>query len=65
MMDKDNPDKPVLPPTSSEATKRMFDSIPQPPKRVADDAEIPEVKCDYCGAMVRIRRGGRCPNCTM
>lgn len=69
-MEKENPEKPVLPPTSGEATKRMWDTTGTPqaaPARSAavDVGEVPEVKCDYCGSMVRIRRGGRCPICNL
>ena len=68
-MEKETPEKPLLPPPPEEATNRMWSTTSTPggaaPAAAAAASDIPEVKCDYCGAMVRMRRGQRCPLCLM
>lgn len=68
MDSKENADKPLLPPPPGEATKRMWDqtaAAPAHPRPAESAADATEVKCDYCGSIVKIRRGQRCPICTM
>jgi hypothetical protein len=67
MMDKENQEKPILPPSGGDSTKRMWDTtaLPTQPRKPEDDADIPEVVCEFCRSTVKIRRGGRCPVCHM
>ncbi|NDD28902.1 MAG: hypothetical protein EB084_11615 [Proteobacteria bacterium] len=68
-MDKETNEKPVLTHLSEDATKRMWDTTGRaeatPNRPAVDMSEVAEVKCDYCGSMVRMRRGQRCPVCNM